>query len=98
MDEAAAVGVEPVFLRRSAGEVLFALVNVEQPVRRVPVSVRLPGDARATDVEVIDPASPEAAIPIEHWSEADDGQIGLELTELGEFGVAVVSMTFREPS
>lgn len=94
--DAAAVGVEPVFLRRTAGEAVFAIVNVEQALRRVPVSVRLPGDARPIGVEAIDPASPQVATPVGDWSAADDGYVHLALAELGEFGVVVVRVTFDE--
>lgn len=77
--------VEPVFLRRSEDDFLFALVNVEYPQRDVPVSVEFPEGIAAHGLLEIDPATGrETDIDFEPCR----GGVRFRATELREFAVA----------
>lgn len=90
--------VEPIFLRRRPGEFLFALVNVEQPVARVPVRLRVPAGTSVRTIETIDPASADLETRAVEWSAVDGGpDVCLTIGELQEFAVAVVRVELNEP-
>jgi hypothetical protein len=82
--------VEPVFLRRTNDEYLFALVNVEYPYRDLPVLVDLPEGRRPVGVHAVDPGT-AAESPLDF--RVDDGCAAFSIPELGEFGVVVVRLT-----
>ncbi len=92
-----AAGVEPVFLRRAPGEALFALVNVEQPLGRIAVTVRLPAGAVPLSVTLIDPAEPTREAVEVPWV-ASAGTLTIQVPALGEFEVVVLRVAFEEPS
>jgi hypothetical protein len=87
--------VEPVFVRRRLGEFVFALVNVEQPVARVPVRAELPEGVSVRAVSVSDPASdPIGAEPAEFAEEA--GRVSFEVSDLQEFAVRIIRLELDE--
>ena len=89
--------VEPVFVRRRPGEYLFALVNTEQPMRRIPVEVALPSGVSLTGASVIDPAAASLAeVPVT-WLPESDGSAVVAVEELQEFAVTVVRLELDEP-
>jgi hypothetical protein len=91
----AASFVEPVFLRRRAGELLVALVNVEQPVAGLSIRAALPAGATPAEAVRIDPAA--AVLREEPLAiEADGGAMRVTVGDVGEFGVAVVALRFTE--
>jgi hypothetical protein len=79
--------IEPVFLRRTSDEFLFALVNVEYPLRHVPIAVELPEGASVRDVVEVDPAT-RVEGPREFA--VADGVVRFAVPELAEFGVTVI--------
>jgi hypothetical protein len=85
--EVATPFVEPIFLRRSQREYLFALVNLEYPQSDLPVAVEIPTGLRAARVVQVDPASKdERALEF-----AQDGVVASFLAPaIGEFGVTAI--------
>ncbi len=89
--------VEPVFVRRRPGEYLFALVNTEQPMRRIPLEVGLPAGVSLRGASVIDPAGdPPVAVPVS-WVPDGERTAIVAVDELQEFAVVVVRLELDEP-
>jgi hypothetical protein len=87
--------VEPVFLRRSNCEFMFALVNVEYPQRGLEVTVELPDGARVRSASQVDPASASQS-SLQFDVRRDEGHVAIRVGDIGEFGVTVVKLELEE--
>ena len=88
--------VEPVFLRRRAGELLFALVNVEQPVAAIPVRVAVPERLAVRSVSVIDPASPRMESRLVEWRPVGERAVCFSVADLQEFAVVAIRVELED--
>ncbi len=84
--------IEPIFLRRTNDEFLFALVNIEFPQREVPVTVELPAGVGAKDAMEIDPGT---LAQRELQLAQRDGKASLIVPGLAEFGVTVIRLRLK---
>jgi hypothetical protein len=92
---AAARFVEPVFLRRRAGEYLVALVNVEQPLAQVPVAIEVPAGISVRAAQLIDPAADPMSPETAGFAERP-GAVIVTVPDLQEFAVTIVRLELDE--
>jgi hypothetical protein len=81
--------VEPVFVRRTRDEFMFALVNLEYPEQDTPIAVELTEGGGVREVVEIDPATKEEA---RREFSVTEGIARFLVPELAEFGVTVIRM------